>query len=81
MLFLDSCTKTAFSFVNALYEQCDSISMGSSPGPILANVILTEFETAIVKPLIETSVLTFYCRYIDCTLLTMIIFTFLIFKF
>ena len=81
MLFLDSCKKTAFSFVNALYEQCDSISMGSSLGPILANVILTEFETAIVKPLIETSVLTFYCRYIDCTLLTMIIFIFLIFKF
>ena len=65
---MNFCTKTAFSFNNVLYEQCDSLSMGSSLGAILANVILTGFENVIVKPLIETSVLTFYCRYIDYTL-------------
>ena len=64
-LFLDSCTKTAFSFYNLLYEQCDGVSMGSSLGPVLANIILTEFENVIVKPLIETRVLKFYCRYVD----------------
>ena len=58
-LLLDSCTKTAFSFDNALYEQCDGVSMGSSLGPVLANIILTEFENVIVKPLIETSGINF----------------------
>ena len=67
-LLLDSCTKTAFSFDNALYEKCDGVSMGSSLGPVLANIILTEFENAIVKLLIETSVLNFYCRYVDDTI-------------
>ena len=42
--------------------------MGSSLGPVLANIILTEFENVIVKPLIETGVLKFYCRYLDDTL-------------
>ena len=68
MLFLDFCAKTAFSFDNVLYEQCDGISMGSFLGAILANVILTGFKNVIVKPLIETSVQTFYYRYIDYTL-------------
>ena len=67
-LLLDSCTKTAFSFDNVLYEQCDGVSMGSSLGQVLANIILTEFENVIVKPLIERSVLKFYCRYVDDTL-------------
>ena len=59
-LLLDSCTKTTFSFDNLLYEQCDGVSMGSSLEPILANIILTEVESVIVKLLIETSVLKFY---------------------
>ena len=42
--------------------------MGSPLGPVLANIILTEFEDEIVKPLTETSVLNFYCRYVDDTL-------------
>ena len=58
-LLLDSCTKTAFSFDNVLYEQCDGVSMGSSLGPVLANIILTEFENVIVKQLIETTGLNF----------------------
>ena len=59
-LLLDSCTKTALSYDNVLYEQCDGVSMGSFLGPVLANIILTEFENVIVKPLIETSVRKFY---------------------
>ena len=59
-LLLDSCTKTTFSFDNLLYEQCDGVLMGSSLEPILANIILTEVESVIVKLLIETSVLKFY---------------------
>ena len=43
--------------------------MGSSLGPVLANIILTEFENKIIKLLIQTGVLKFYCRYIDNTLL------------
>ena len=69
-LFLDYCTKSTFLFHNALYGQCNGVSMGSSLGPLLANIILTEFENVIVEPLTETSVLNFYCRYIDVTLLT-----------
>ena len=67
-LLLDSCTKTALSFDNVLYEQCDGVSMGSSLGPVLANIILTEFENVIVKPLIVKPLLQFYCRYVDDTL-------------
>ena len=67
-LLLDSCTKTAFSFDNVLYEQCDGVSMGSSLGPVLANIIQTKFENVIVKPLIETGVLRFICGYVDDTL-------------
>ena len=62
-LLLDSCRTTAFSFDNVLYEQCDGVSMGSSLGPVLARIILTEFEILIVKPLLQ-----FYCRYVDDTL-------------
>ena len=69
-LLLNSCTKTAFSFDNVLYEQCDGVSMGSSLGPVLVNIVLTEFQNLIVKPLIETSVLTFYCRYVDNNLVS-----------
>ena len=59
-LLLDSCTKTTFSFDNLLYKQCDGVSMGSSLEPVLANTILTEVESVIVKLLIETNVLKFY---------------------
>jgi hypothetical protein len=42
--------------------------MGSSLGPVLANIILTEFENIIVSDLINTGVIKFYRRYVDDTL-------------
>ena len=61
-------TKTAFSFDNIFYEQTDGVSMGSSLTPVLANIILTEFEKAIVDDLIKTGIIAFYRRYVDDTL-------------
>ena len=43
--------------------------MGGSLGPLLANIIMTEFEQTVVKPLIDRKLITFYCRYVDDTLL------------
>ena len=42
--------------------------MGACLGPVLANIILTELEKAIVQPLIENDLLKFYVRYVDDTL-------------
>ena len=53
-LILDSCTKTSFSLNGQLYRQTDGVSMGSSLGPTLANIIMTEFEELIIKPPINS---------------------------
>ena len=63
-LILDTCTKTAFTFNNKLYQQKDGVSMGSSLGPVLANIIMTELEETIIQQLIENDVIKFYCRYV-----------------
>ena len=70
-LILDTCTKTVFSCNNKLFEQTVGVSMGGSIGPVLANIIMTEFEQneIVVKPLIVRKLITFYCRYVDDTLL------------
>jgi hypothetical protein len=67
-LILDSCSKTAFSFNNQLFEQTDGVSMGSALGPVLANIILSEFEKLIVSDLTKSGVIRFYRRYVDDTL-------------
>ena len=64
-LLYDSCTKTAFLFDNVLCKQCDGLSMGSSLDPLLANIILTEVENMIVKP-----VAVFCYRHLDNTIVT-----------
>ena len=64
-LLTNSYTKTTFSDDNIFYQQCDGVSMGSSFAPVLANIILTEFEKVVVTPLMESGILKFYCRYID----------------
>ena len=68
-LILDACQKTTFSFLAKLYEQVDGVSMGSSLGPVLANIIMTELEKVVVKNLIDDGIIKFYIRYVDDTLL------------
>ena len=58
-LILDCCSKTAFSFDEKIYVQKDGVSMGSSLGPVLANIILTEFERIIVSELIADGTIQF----------------------
>ena len=57
-------------FVSAImYGQLDEVSMGGSPGPVLANTIMTECEKVIVDKLIEDDIIKFYIRYVDDILL------------
>ena len=42
--------------------------MGSPLGPVLANIILTEFEKVVLSDLLQSDILKFYRRYIDNTL-------------
>ena len=66
-LILDCCTKTAFSFNEQIYVKKDGVCMGSSIAPVLANIILTEFERVTVSELINNSVIKFYKCYVDDT--------------
>ena len=66
-LISDVCKKTTFSFNNQLYEQLDGVSMGSSLGPILANIIMTELENILTKDLLDIGTIAFYARYVDDT--------------
>ena len=68
-LIFDTCTKTMFLCNNKLFEQTDGVSMGGSLGPVLANIIMTEFKQTVIKQLIDRKLITFYCRYVDDTLL------------
>ena len=70
-LMLDTCTKTVFSFNNKFYQQKDRVSTGSSLGPVLANIIMTELEDVIIKPLIADGTIKFDSRFVDDTLLVM----------
>ena len=67
-LIKDSYIKTAFSIDDRIYKQIDGVSMGASLGPVLANVILTEFERLFVDKLIKGGLIKFYIRYVDDTL-------------
>ena len=42
--------------------------MGSSLGPLLANIIMTELERTIIKKFIDDKILLFYGRYVNDTL-------------
>ena len=42
--------------------------MGSSLGPVLANIVMTELEKHVIKPFIDNGIIKFYCRYVDDTL-------------
>ena len=58
-----------FSFNNLIYKQRDGVSTGSSLGPILANITMTELEKKILQPLRESGELKFYMKHVDDTLL------------
>ena len=68
-LIKDTCMKTAFSCNNKLFKQIYGISMGSSLGSVLANIIMTELEKIVVSDLINSGLIKFYIRYVDDTLL------------
>ena len=68
-LLKDCCTKTPFSFNGALYHQIDGVSIGSPLGPTLANILMTELEDDIIRPLITSDKLKFYVRYVNDTLI------------
>ena len=61
-------SKKAFSFNNKMYEQLDGESMGGSLGPMPANIIMTKCEKVLVDKSID-SIIQFYIRYVDYTLL------------
>jgi hypothetical protein len=63
-LILDCGKKTTFSFNEQIYVQKDDVSMGSSLGPVLANIILTKFERLIVSELVADCTIKFYKRYV-----------------
>ena len=52
-LIKDSCIKTAFSFDGKTYKQIGGVSKCSSLRPVLANMIITEFERLVVDKLIK----------------------------
>ena len=60
-----------FSFNKKLYKQIDGVSMGSSLGPLMVNVIMTELERVVVKDLLNKRYLKFYIQYMDDTLVLM----------
>ena len=62
-LLLDCATKTAFLFDNISYEKIDCVSTGSSLALVLVNIILTEFEKAIVDDVLKTGTIACYRRY------------------
>ena len=43
--------------------------MGSSLGPVIANIFMTELEKFILDELINDNIVKFYIRYVDDTLL------------
>ena len=65
---LDNCTKRAFTFNGVIYEQKDGVCMGSSLGRLLANVIMTDLEEKVMKPLTDNNTIKFYAIYVGDTL-------------
>ena len=60
-LILGTCTKTSLSLSKKLYQQKVAFSIGSSLGPVLANIIMTELEDVVFKPLIPALLMVHYC--------------------
>ena len=67
-LIRDTCLKTPFLSNGKLYQQIDGVSMGSSLGPVMANIIMTELEKSMINNLFNLGISKFYIRYVDDTL-------------
>ena len=67
-LIRNTCSKTVFSANIKLYQQTYSVSMGSSLGPLLVNIIMIEMEKTIIKKFIDDNILLFYGHYVHDTL-------------
>ena len=61
--------KRTFSFNDNVYKQTDGVSMGSSLGPVIANIFMTELEKFILDELINDNIVKLYIRYVDDNLL------------
>ena len=68
-LIKDTCKKTAFVSDNEIYKKTEGVSMSSPIAPVLANIIMTELESTILKKLFDTGKIKLYCRYVDDTLI------------
>ena len=67
-LILNTCRKTAFMFYNNIYEQNGCVSMRSSLGCILANIIMMEREKVIVDNVVKEETIKFYFCYVIDTI-------------
>ena len=52
-----------------MYEQIDGVIMGATPGPVLANKIMTEEWRHLNEELMKDKIVIFYARYVNNTLL------------
>ena len=60
-----------FPVQQQLYYQKDDVSLCSSLGLVLSNIIMTELEDVIIKPLIADGTIKFYSRFVNGILLAM----------
>ena len=67
-LLKDTCGKTVFSTNDKLYQYTDGVSICSSLGPLLVNIIVNEMEKTIIKKFIDDKILLFYGCCVDDTL-------------
>ena len=49
MVIRGTCSNTVFTANKKLYHQSYGVRMGSSLGPLLANIIMTELERKVIK--------------------------------
>ena len=62
-----SCTKNVhFMFNNDMYQQCDSVAMGSPLGLVIVGIFMAQLERTLLSRLIEC--MTPWKRYVDNTI-------------
>lgn len=67
-LILNTCRKKAFMFYNNIYEQKGGVSMRSSLGPVLGNIIMMESEKVIVDNVVKEETIKFDFCYVTDTI-------------